>query len=736
MRKREVLNPICRHSRFRGNDEECHLRLAARILRCILALPLVAASGTLHAQSATVRDCATFVIDEASGTDCEILVTGDLADPASDPVDGIITLKPDQLPGQRLETVLSRIPSLQQFRRSDARTANPTSQGITLRGLGGNASSRSLLILDGVPQADPFGGWVSWPGYDAVRLANIRVRRGASVAEGPGAIAGTIELLSDVGLVEVRGADFADSDYFDAALAASNRADLAGNIATRQKLGAGTIGISASYARGDGFVPIIASQRGAADRKAPYEQAGVSLRGVAPLNASTELQANLRAFTDTRDRGVDFSDNSNSGVDASLRLVDRSGDWQWSATGYVQLREFSSEFGAVAADRNSVTQTLDQFATPSTGLGARFELRPAVGDRAELRLGGEWRRTIGETREFFTYVAGAPTRFRTAGGQTDSYGGFAELSYQPSDELTLSAGGRLDRWTITDGFRREVNIGGDVRSDDRFADRSGTEWTGRTGFGWDFAGGWTLRGAAYRAWRLPTLNELYRPFRVGADATAANENLRPETVEGFDAGLAYSSNGVDLGVTLFRNRLNDAIANVTLGQGPGTFPGVGFVAAGGTYRQRQNLDAIVSKGIEADARFDLSDRFIVRLGYAFVDAEVRGSGVSAPLDGLRPAQVPRHFGNATLAYDGAKFSASTTLRYIGRQFEDDANARALDEAVTLDFDLGFEVGGGLRLQLRGENLFDARVEAAISGSGIIERASPRTLWLGASWKLD
>ncbi|MGC1469908.1 MAG: TonB-dependent receptor, partial [Sphingorhabdus sp.] len=545
------------------------------------------------------------------------------------------------------------------------------------------------------------------------------------LSAGPGALAGVIELDS-----------VQNSEAANVALAYGSRNSIDGKANYIGQLGSGSISAAASYARGDGFIPIIANQRGSVDRRAPYEQAGVSLRGVAPLNDSTDLQANLRAFTDTRDRGVEFSDNANSGVDASLRLVDRTGDWQWSATGYVQLREFSSEFGAVAANRNSVTQTLDQFATPSTGLGARFEVRPPMGDSVELRLGGEWRRTSGETREFFTYVAAAPTRFRTAGGQTDSYGGFAELSYQPTDALTLSAGGRLDRWTITDGFRREVNIGGTVRSDDRFADRSGTEWTGRAGFGWEFADSFTLRGAAYRAWRLPTLNELYRPFRVGADATAANEALRPEKVEGFDAGLAYGNGNVDLSVTIFRNQLNGAIANVTLGQGPGNFPGVGFVAAGGTYRQRQNLGAIVSKGIEADAHFELTDRFALKLGYAYVDAEVRGSGVSAALDGLRPAQVPRHFGNATLAYDTDTLSASTTLRYIGSQFEDDANVRVLDEAVTLDLDLGFEVGSGLRLQLRGENLFDARVEAAISGSGIIERANPRTLWLGASWKFD
>ncbi len=655
-----------------------------------------------------------------------IVVTGRLPDAKSDLTEDLSMVTLSEMPGIRVENSLQQVPSLQQFRRSDARSANPTSQGVTLRGLGGNASSRALLFLDDVPQADPFGGWVSWPGYDALNLASVRVRKGGGQSSaGPGALAGVIELDS---------VQYRDSAALALAYGSRNSIDGKANYATR--LGGGSVTAAASYVRGDGFIPIIAGQRGSVDRRAPYEQAGVSLRGVAPLNGSTELQANLRAFTDTRDRGVDFSDNANSGVDASLRLVDRSGDWRWSATGYVQIREFSSEFGAIAADRNSVTQTLDQFATPSTGLGARFEVRPPVGEQVELRLGGEWRRTSGETREFFTYVAGAPTRFRTAGGQTDSYGGFAELSYQPTNALTLSAGGRLDRWAITQGFRREVNIAGTVRSDDRFADRSGTEWTGRAGFGWEFADGFSLRGAAYRAWRLPTLNELYRPFRVGADATAANENLRPERVEGVDAGLAYDNGSFNLGVTMFRNRLNGAIANVTLGQGPGNFAGVGFVAAGGTYRQRQNLDAIVSKGVEVDAGIDLTDTVSLIAGYAFVDAEVRGSGVSAPLNGLRPAQVPRHFGTATLAYERQSISASATLRYIGAQFEDDANIRALADAWTLDFDLGFEILRGMRLQLRGENLFDARVEAAISGSGVIERANPRTLWLGASWKFD
>ena len=112
----------------------------------------------------------------------DIVVTGrGLADAPGDRAYDIVTIDRDRIQANasnRLESVLADVAGLQQFRRSDSRSANPTSQGISLRGIGGNASSRALLIFDGVPQADPFGGWVAFPAYATGRLGRIRVTRG------------------------------------------------------------------------------------------------------------------------------------------------------------------------------------------------------------------------------------------------------------------------------------------------------------------------------------------------------------------------------------------------------------------------------------------------------------------------------------------------------------------------------------------------------------------------------
>lgn len=628
----------------------------------------------------------------------------------------------EHAPSTRLEEVLRDVPGVQLFRRSDSRSANPTSQGVTLRALGGNASSRALVLLDGVPQSDPFGGWIGWTAFDPRRLGLVRiVRGGGSGVHGPGALAGTIELES-AGPEELAG-PFASLAY-----GSRDSADAFAGIGAR--LGEGFVAASASYARGDGFVPVVQGQRGPADRPAPYEQASVAVRAAAPVSGTAELQASMLAFTDERERGTAFSGIGNDGADASLRLVG-SGSLPFALLGYVQVRHFSTSFASVNDARTEARRVADQYNVPSTGLGARAEIRPLTG-ATELRLGADWRAVEGRTQERYFFVGGAPTRGREAGGRSRTIGAFAEAS-RAAGALVLTGGGRIDHWRIEDGFLRERALAtGAPLTDAAFPDRSGWEGTGRAGIAWRPAGAIALRGAAYLGWRLPTLNELYRPFRVGADATAANAALDPERLRGAEIGAEWRPlSTARIGITLFANRLDNAIANVTLGQGPGVFPGIGFVA--GEFRQRRNLDAIVSKGVELDGRLAIG-RWTLAAGYAFADAEVQASGPAAPLDGLRPAQTPRHSASASLAWNGPGGAhASLGARHGGARFEDDRNRRRLPAALTFDAFAAVPVARGLAIEARGENLADEQVVAGISDDGIVERANPRTLWIGLRW---
>ena len=660
----------------------------------------------------------------------DIVVTGrGLGDAPGDRVYDIVTIDRQRIAASasnRLESVLADVAGLQQFRRADSRSANASNQGVTLRGLGGNASSRALLILDGVPQADPFGGWVAFPAYATGRLGRVRVTRGGgSGYVGPGALAGTIELES------------ATPDQLtpvQAALAYGSResVDAQGSVALVRS--GGFMTVSGAYARGDGFVPIVAESRGVADRPAPYEQASGAVRTVIDLGSSTELQTNVMAFTDTRERGLAFTTNTSKGGDASLRLVGR-GAWGWSALGYIQSRAFTSSAASVNATRSIATQTLDQYSTPSTGIGGRIEVAPPVGGGIDVRFGADIRALDGRTQERYTYVAMLPTRLREAGGASRTIGGFVDASVERG-AWTLTAGGRLDAWRISGGRLVERTIAtGVALTDSAFADRSGTEATGRAGIAWRPVAAVSLRAAGYRGWRLPTLNELYRPFRVGADATAANAALSPERLTGVEAGIDLKPvAGMTLSVTGYYNRLSGAIANVTAGRGAGTFAGVGFVAAGGIYRIRQNLDAVEAKGVEVDAAYT---RGIVtaRASWAHTDSRVVASGVAGVLDGLRPAQTPKDQVSATLGFAQGDAAFSATLRHVARQFEDDQNSRSLAPATTLDAFAAVPVARGFAVELRGENVTDARIEAGVTGANIVERANPRTLWVGLRYAM-
>ena len=624
-------------------------------------------------------------------------------------------------PSRQLENVLGQVAGFQLFRASDSRSSHPTSQGATLRGLGGNASSRALLILDGVPQSDPFGGWISWPAFDVDRLGAVRVvRGGGSGVYGPGALAGTIELTSlsaeDLNPV-VAHADYGSRDSLDLGLGV-----------TIPPVENSLLDVSGFYARGDGFIPVIESRRGPADEPAGYERYGAGVRVAAPLGG-TELQASARYFYDARNRGFDFSDNRTRGFDGSLRLIGR-GEWQWEALGYAQTRDFRSSFASVDTARTTATQVLDQ-TVPATGFGGRFELRPPLpGDGLELRLGGDFRGTDGETRERFFFVAGNPTRQRIAGGETFTAGGFAELTARAAPGLTLTGSARLDHWSIADGSLHQTNIGGPPISAESYSDRDGWQFTGRAGIAWRPKNELAIRAAGYTGWRLPTLNELFRPFRVADDVTAANPLLRPEELAGIEAGIDYTpSTFLNLGGTIFYNRLDDAIANVTLGAGPGNFPGAGFVPAGGLYLQRRNLDAIESAGVELDALARFAE-WSVRAAYAYTDATVEASGAAAPLDGRRPAQVAKHNASVTLGWS-REFGpeAALTLRYLGGRFEDDLNRERLDDALLVGASATIPIRGIVSLELRAENIFDTRVEAGRSGQ-LIERGIPRSLWAG------
>jgi outer membrane receptor protein involved in Fe transport len=661
-------------------------------LKYLASLPLLAVCTPAMAQDNTA--------------DNVIVVTGrGLEQTPATPAYGTVEIERDKLVSSasgRIEDALSSVAGFQQFRRSDSRSSNPSAQGVTLRALGGNATSRAQMLLDGVPMADPFFGYIPFSALAPERLQSIRVTRGGGTGPfGAGALAGTIELDS---------ADARTLGLFSGAASLNDRGEteLSGTVAP--EIGEGFAELSGRWDRGKGFFTTPEAQRVPATARAKYDSWSASARVVQPIGNDLEVQVRGLAFEDERVLRFRGADTGSKGEDLSARVVSR-GPWQVDAVAYLQWRNFHN----TVISSTTFNRSLDQKDTPSSGQGGKIEVRPPIGGGHTLRIGGDFRRSEGDLFEdAYNATTGALTAQRFAGGVNTDLGFFLEDDWELGP-LTLTGGVRADRSTIKDGYFRSQNAAGVTTINNTFPNRSDWTFSYRGGAVYEINDGISVRAAAYSGLRLPTLNELYRPFVVFPVTTNANAALRNEKLEGFEAGIDFAPfDGVEFTLTAFDNKVKHAITNVTTGV---------------NVRTRQNIDAIDAQGIELGTRLDFG-QIEVDGSLAYTDAEMRGTGAAAALDGLRPAQTPKWASSATLSWkprDRMTFAA--TLRHVGLQYEDDQQTDSLPAATTLDLFAQVPIVDRLSFVGRVENLFDEDVITRNQG-GSMDLGAPRTVWGG------
>jgi outer membrane receptor protein involved in Fe transport len=297
----------------------------------------------------------------------------------------------------------------------------------------------------------------------------------------------------------------------------------------------------------------------------------------------------LSSFGESRRNGTPIQVN-----DTRITSIDFGHDSTLPKLGPVLIRlygsseTFNQNFTAVAADRDSESLTNRQ-RNPSQQAGFVFQATPNLGYHQVLRFGVEGREVRGHSAET-TFNNSRVTAFVDAGGRQRSLGVFASDSVYIGS-WQVGVGGRLDQWWNSRGFSNRTPVIGVPTLND-FPDRSETAFSPRAWLSKRFDKGVEVSASAYRAFRAPTLNELYRNFRVGNVVTNANADLRAERLTGGEAGIGFSPLGERLFVrgNVFWSDIDDSIANVTLTTTPALIT-----------RQRQNLGAIRARGVELSA---------------------------------------------------------------------------------------------------------------------------------------
>ncbi len=614
-----------------------------------------------------------------------------------------------------VDRALRTDPAFSLFRRSDSLAANPTAQGVSLRGLGPSGASRSLVLLDGVPLNDSFGGWVPWTQVPVLALAGAEIRPGGgSAAWGNAAFGGVIALVTRPPVER--------DDVWRASV---------GSLATHSvELAAGAARAEAALRADlrwfdtDGFHPLRADARGPVDRPLAGTHRSAGVVAARRLGA-VEARLTLRHFEEERVNGTAAQRNATRIDSAALALAGTLPNGFWHVTAYAQDQTFRSFFSAVNAARTIETPANDQFAVPTEAAGASATFAWAQAG-VDWIAGADARAVRGETREDFLFDGTTLTRRRIAGGEQSYGGAFVGAGGAWAQDWRLDARLRADHWALTDGRRREWDraTGASVR-DERFADRRDVAWSGQIETAWRVTPAWTARGAAYSAFRVPTLNELYRPFRVGNTNTEANPRLAPETLRGAELGLAYRRDRLEATLTAFTNSLRDAVGNVTLATTPTLVS-----------RQRLNLDRVRVRGLEAHVAWSPQAAWKLEGGFVWSDARVQAAAVQPALVGRRLAQVPRLTATAAATWrPTAQWEVSAEARWSSVQFEDDENLLPLGAAGTIDVSVSRHFTPRVSAMLRADNLLDAAVETSRSVTAPTTYAAPRavTLQVTVTW---
>ena len=624
----------------------------------------------------------------------------------------------------RLDQALESAPGVSLFRRTTSLSANPTTQGVSLRAIAGSGAGRALVTLDGAPVNDPFGGWVIWTALPSEGLEGANIVRGAGAGPyGAGALTGVIALQERAGRDGLGAFDISVGER------SSYRAAVSG--------GTPDVLITAAGESTDGYTPVRGKIAGAADTPLTLEDSNASLR---VQHSFDGIQAAVRveAFEERRGAGLLGAHSIAKGTAETITLAQPAteGVGGWRLQAWARSSDLVNTSVAVAAGRATTTPANNEFSTPAQGYGLNAALQGHWG-LATWEAGADARWAAGTDHEQFKVVNGAYTMGRDAGGRTFVGGVYLESAYDQGPWL-VTGGARIDEWQSTDARRHEFVLASGVTSlNAPSPDASGTVPTGRIGVRYSVDPDFWLRTAAYAGFRAPTLNELYRPFRVGNDLTEANALLRPEKLYGIEAGI-----GGDMPfrwqTTVFYNQLNDPVTNVTIGVGPGTLavlPIAGFIPAGGTLRQRQNAGEIDAWGVEGDANGDLATSLSWRAAFAYTHARVDGGSSAPRLTGLRPAQTPELTVTAGVDWHAMEqLTLASNLRYVSTQYDDDQNIRRIAPGAELDARGAWSLGPGKEVYVGVDNVADAKISTGKTADFVGSYSEPRTFRIGFSYR--
>lgn len=614
-------------------------------------------------------------------------------------------------PAVGTDSRLREVPGFSLYRRTPSWSANPTTQGISLHGVGASGASRGLALLDGIPLNDPFGGWIYWGRAVPGTLESAEVSEtSASELYGSDAIGGVVTLLRP------------RTEKSQATLEAS-----AGNLFTPSLSGTGSLRLGAWTAtligdgfRTNGYIPVAENARGPVDTVSSSRHSDGEFL-LERNSKSGRVFAGGELYGEDRQNGTVLQTNS-----ASIREVEAGADWSgaagdWNVRGFGGTEDLRQTFTSINLTRTTETLTRDQ-TVPAGQAGASL-LWSKIAGRNLLSAGTEMRWVDGESLEW-AFTAGAPTSIQRNGGGQWREGVFGEDRLRLGSRTLLTLGARYDHWSNVNGFSSTAALVSTVTSTSKtYADRLEDAFSPKAALSFAATRRITLHASGAEGFRAPTLNELYRSFRVGNVLTTANAALKAERSVNFAGGATLDAGAAgNLQLTYFWTEIHDPVANVTLAVTPALIT-----------RMRENLGKLRSQGVDASWEKHFLRRWSVTAAYEFANPRVVAFPADPTLVGLWIPQVARHNATVAVSYFGSRWTIHAAAHGQGKQFDDDRNTLPLGGYAALDAFVSRALGHGVEIYLAGENLTDRRYE--VGKTPVVSLGPPVLARAGLRWNI-
>ena len=612
--------------------------------------------------------------------------------------------------GPTLDDKLREVPGFELFRRTSALVANPTTQGLSLRGLGSTAASRTLVVSDDVPLNDPYGGWIHWNELPSLAIQAVEVvRGGASDLYGSSAIGGVVNIIpvSPLGASPAAGKPQATL-----ALTAGYGAEQTTDNAALGTLEQGRYGalLAAGLTATDGYTLVAPALRGPVDQHSNVhaENGLVEFdRRVGEVASGSRLFLRSNVLNEDRHNGTPLTVNATR----LWRYAAGADLTRLSARAFGASEHYYQSYSSIATGRASekLTRTGED---PDSELGASVRwTQPVLPSRVKdtLLVAGADVRDVRAVDLSFPApnaagLVGAPIATTARQRQTGAY---AELLATPH-AWTLSGSARVDHFT--NGDAAQYPAAGGVVPEPSLSE---TVVDPRLGVSRRLTPSLAVNASGFRAYRAPTENELYRTGQVAQQTTYPNPSLRSERATGWETGVAaapafWSS---ALRASYFWTRVNRPITALTLTTTPTA-----------TTLMRENLGRIESRGVSLDASVHPTVTFpgrglrdaklTLEGGYQFAVATVTNYVQQPTLVGKWIPQVARNAGTLQATVGSERLGLlSLETRASGRQYDDDQNQYELHSYVRFDVYASHAFGRRYEAFTAVENLLDRSVDA-------------------------